>query len=178
MPRRGGFRPASAKPIEELDAAWWDSMTTPEPNTGCLIWLGPGVDKHGYGRIKIKGRKSPQLAHRLAYETRVGAVPASIKVCHRCDHPWCVEPSHLFVGTHGDNMRDMFSKRRARPRGKGWGDRKEQIVVLIAQNPRISFAEIASELDLSYEYITLICRKEGISVMRARPRGRAPGWAA
>lgn len=94
---------------------WWAERVEPEPNTGCHIWLGT-VCRLGYGRVGMKGR-SPVLVHRVAYECAYGPYDASLKVCHRCDNPSCVNPDHLFLGTQRDNMHDMFRKGRARPRG-------------------------------------------------------------
>lgn len=100
----------------------WDEFqqrVEPEPNTGCHLWTGSAC-KVGYGRIRPRGAPpsaSPILVHRIAWEFAYGPIPAGMKVCHRCDMPSCVNPDHLFLGTQKENMRDMFAKKRARPRG-------------------------------------------------------------
>ncbi len=81
----------------------------PEPNTGCWLWLGRRDDE-GYGRFKANGVR---LAHREFYLHHRGAIPDGHDVLHRCDTPACVNPNHLFTGTHADNMRDMIKKGRA-----------------------------------------------------------------
>ena len=89
----------------------------PEPNSGCWLWIGP-IDGH-YGRICYVGtHKRFQLAHRAAWELYRGEIPDGICVCHHCDTPLCVNPEHLFLGTHADNHRDMCAKgRNNAPRG-------------------------------------------------------------
>lgn len=74
------------------------------------------VRPDGYRQVFFDGRRV--LVHRLAYEQVHGAFDASLKVCHSCDTPSCVNPKHLFLGTQKDNLRDMFAKGRAKPRGK------------------------------------------------------------
>lgn len=67
---------------------------------------------HHYGVFLVNGRSIN--AHRFAYQIAHGPVPDDMFVCHRCDNPPCVNPAHLFLGTHVDNMQDMISK------GRGW----------------------------------------------------------
>lgn len=73
--------------------------------SGCLIWTGPKSGRYGlWGRRKY--------AHREAYERTHGPVPAGQCVCHACDTPLCIEPSHLWSGTQFENLADMTAKGR------------------------------------------------------------------
>lgn len=81
----------------------------PEPNSGCLIWFG--YSKNGrYGTYRGK------MAHRLSYmmANKVDLSPSQ-NVLHKCDNGFCINPDHLFIGTHTDNMRDMVAKGRNKP---------------------------------------------------------------
>ena len=76
---------------------------------GCWIWQR-WKDKDGYGKFG-KGRHR-RLAHRAYYERYNGEIPSGKFVLHSCDNTSCVNPEHLMVGTHEDNMRDRNRKGR------------------------------------------------------------------
>lgn len=79
-----------------------------QTSDGCWEWTGER--RGGYGRVCINGKKIQ--AHRLSYSVFVGDVPPEMFVCHRCDNPCCLNPTHLFLGTTQDNMDDCRRKNR------------------------------------------------------------------
>ena len=81
-------------------------------DAACWPWRGT-VTAQGYGQIWSKGRH--RNATRISWELAHGPIPPGMFVLHACDNPPCVNPGHLFIGTHADNMRDMRAKGRDRP---------------------------------------------------------------
>jgi len=81
-----------------------------DQKTGCYRWLG-ATNSAGYGVLYYLGKLC--LAHRVTWEVSVGPIEEGLSVCHKCDTPGCINPSHLFLGTHQDNMEDMRKKGRA-----------------------------------------------------------------
>lgn len=77
--------------------------------TGCHEWIA-GLFKSRYGQFRYKDKK--WRAHRFSYLLYKGELPKGLCVLHTCDNRKCVNPGHLFLGTHQDNMTDMVSKGR------------------------------------------------------------------
>lgn len=92
------------------------SVEKGEPGA-CWIWTGARASNGAYGKVRHKGELWP--AHRAAWDFFVGEIPIGMCVCHRCDTPLCVNPKHLFLGTHLDNMQDMAAKGRSKSCGFG-----------------------------------------------------------
>lgn len=82
---------------------------------GCWEWTGYRAIIHGglwHGRFRLNGKI--RKAHRVSWEIEHGAVQDDLCVCHHCDNPGCVRPSHLFVSTPAGNQMDKLRKGRQR----------------------------------------------------------------
>lgn len=89
------------------------SMST---SCGCRIWLAALCSK-GYGMISVGGKV--RKAHRVSYEVANGVqLEPKDNVLHSCDVPACINPDHLSLGDHEQNVRDMFQRGRYKNK---WG---------------------------------------------------------
>ena len=78
----------------------------------CIEWQ-LGRDSDGYGRISVGGGRNKRV-HRVAAMIFIGIVTDSDHVLHTCDNVICVNPAHLFLGNHNENMKDRSRKGRVR----------------------------------------------------------------
>lgn len=102
----------------------------PEPNSGCWLWEGGTAGNNGYAAIARKS--GSRMVHKIMYEIHKGKTPKGKEVRHTCDMPICINPDHLLLGTHADNMRDASVRKRFPDRS---GD-KNNLAKLTAEQVR------------------------------------------
>jgi hypothetical protein len=111
-----GSRTRRSAPVEQR---FWAKVEKNGPTIRgelgpCWIWTGL-TTSGGYGVIGLN--RTTARTHRLSWEIHYGPIPRTSRphdacVLHRCDNRTCVRPEHLFIGTQGDNMLDMYAKGR------------------------------------------------------------------
>lgn len=121
----------------------------PEPNTGCWIWAG-AQDYDGYGICSTHyiNQKKYTRAHRASFAIHKGNFDSKLLVCHTCDNPNCVNPDHLFLGTHLDNIRDCKRKNRRHTGAKHSKLTTSQVLAIRHQHEN----ELCTHKDLGKEY--------------------------
>lgn len=95
-------------PLTGAEINRFNRFVMPQDN-GCWAWMG--AVKKGRGLFYLRG--DMLIAPRVAWRIANGHDPDR-HVCHACDNPNCVNPDHLWLGTHQDNMADAVSKGRLR----------------------------------------------------------------
>ena len=106
------------KMTQSLINRFWAKV---ERSAGCWNWTA-STNVGGYGQLRVGGQNGqPRVSNRIAYELMVGTIPDGLLVLHKCDNPRCVNPNHLFLGTHQDNSDDKIAKGR---QGKNWQSKK------------------------------------------------------
>lgn len=158
----------------EQISRFWSYIGKAGPDD-CWLWLR-GKGKAGYGIFHpVHGISI--LTHRLAWSLSQGPIPPGQKVCHNCptgDNPACCNPSHLFLGTQGDNLRDAFAKGRMKARdanpvckGSRHGNSKLNDDVVRAMRAEYALGQISQDM---------LALKHGVSQSTAWAILRRRAW--
>ena len=140
----------------------------------CWLWIGATQSPpYNYGVLNINGQI--YRAHRLSWQFFYGPIPGNMEICHNCpsgDNPNCVNPDHLFLGTHQDNMLDCVAKGNnpavtdpnmpTRARGSRIGTAKiteEDVIVMRASRPQITLKQLAEQFHLHVGTVWAICAR-------------------
>lgn len=150
----------SRRPLEER---FWEKV---QQGDGCWEWKAARA--YGYGRIGAGGTYGPALmAHRVSWEIHYGAIPEGMNVLHHCDNPACVNPEHLFLGTHADNVADKVRK------GRG-ADRERHGMARLTEAHVLEIRAAVSDGQL----LRIVAKRYGISESQVSMIARGLRWRA
>lgn len=89
---------------------FWSNIDTTGGMFECWLWTA-STAAEGYGYIWWGSRR--EYTHRISYTIHHGPIPEGLHILHRCDNPRCVNPTHLWAGSHKQNMHDKMHKGRS-----------------------------------------------------------------
>ncbi len=167
-----GFRPrchtCMALPKLTVEQRFWRFVVKTD---GCWLWVGKR-NSNGRGAFKVGGGKTVS-AYRFSWTLYNGDIPSETMICHRCDNPICVKPSHLFAGTSQDNVDDKVAKgRQAKGARHGGSKLTEKCVVEIRRlhsQGLCSPEKLANKYHVSVSTVQRILARESWTCLEGGP---------
>ncbi len=153
-------------------ARYWTYVNRAKAKGGdCWLWIG-STNMRGYGQFVVKGRQRIG-AHRLAWLLSRGEIPKGQEVCHSCDNGLCVNPEHLFLGSHRDNHLDSVRKGRKR----AWGLQKLDARQVEAIRRRVAAGElqrvVAADFGISRNHVSSIVHRTSWAHLASAHNGQS-----
>lgn len=136
---------------------WNEVLVVPELGV-CHEWRGATMS-NGYG---VVGRSdgSNVGAHRASFEVHIGPIPPRMLACHRCDNPPCINPAHLFLGSHKNNSQDMVIKGRHGRSSARLSDSQASEVRALHALGNVTHLQLAEKFGISRSKITNIVNRK------------------
>ncbi len=142
---------------------FWSKVDKSAGIAACWLWTAGLTDNgsisHRYGKFNVTrdGQRRTVRAHRYVWEMVNGPIPKDMVVMHLCDNPKCVNPVHLAIGTHQENMDDMAIKGRAMTIGNRRVPRTMALRIRQDRAYGLTMLQLAKRYDLSGTTIRAIC---------------------
>ena len=168
-----------AAQYERAVERFWSRVDVGEAGA-CWWWTG-AKKAEGYGSVRFNGQSKP--AHRLAWELHHrSTMPDGLLACHACDQPACVNPHHIYPGTHQDNVSDAAERgrRQNRSRGEDAGNSKltdDDVLSIVARyNAGESGRAIAFDYDIGFSAVHRIMSGETWPHLTGILKGTTPDY--
>lgn len=92
----------------DAETRFFNAVDDSAGEDGCHPWVA-ARDSNGYGRFRV-GENVVLSTRWILGHLRGRELDPNEHACHKCDNPPCVNPKHLYIGTHADNMRDIVKR--------------------------------------------------------------------